>query len=85
VTVVVVIALPITLGLPAVFSSIPPLVVLAPATVALDIQIAPAVLGLPASRSVVLNGMIKSRFRLLDRALAMAPVIGMRAGRRRKG
>ena len=84
-TIIIVIAFPVALGLPAMLSAIPPLVVLTPATVALDILIAPAVFGLAAARPVSFNGVIQAGFGLFDRSLAVSPVIGMRAGRRRKG
>jgi hypothetical protein len=80
--VMVVIAVPVLLGFPTVFSSIPPLVMLLPTPLALSIQIAAAIFGLAAVLAIIMDGFIKSCLRLFDGMLAMRPVIGMGSGRR---
>lgn len=54
------IVIPILFGLPAVLFSIPPLVVLFPATLAFSVQIAAPVLGFTAVFAVIVDGFIQS-------------------------
>jgi len=73
--------LPIMFRFPAVVPSIPPLMVQAPATLALGIQISTAVIGLTTMIAVVMNGFIQFCFGLLDRMLALRPIVCMKDGR----
>jgi hypothetical protein len=67
----VMIVVPILFGLPTMFFSIPPLVVLFPATLAFGIQIATAVLGFAAVFAVIVDRFIQSSLSLFDGMLAM--------------
>lgn len=68
---------PVILCLPAMVSSIPPLMVLVPAALAFGVQVAAAIFRFPAVLAIVLNGMVESRFRFFDRVLAVRPIIGV--------
>jgi hypothetical protein len=76
--VVIVVVVPVLLGLPAMLSAIPPLVILFPATLALGVQVAAAIFGFAAVFSIRVNGMIKPGFRFFDRMLTMRTVISLR-------
>ena len=79
IVIVVRILIPIVLGLPAMFSPVPPLMIPAPTALAFGIQIVPPLLGLVTALAVLLNGSIKTRFCFLYGMLAPASiVIGMR-------
>jgi uncharacterized integral membrane protein len=71
-----VILFPIVLGLPAVFFTVPPLVIRIPATLPFGIQIAPPVFRFTAMLATFLNRSIHPYFRLFDRVLALASIIG---------
>ncbi len=75
------VVIPVLLGLPAMFFSVPPLMILIPTTSAFGVQITPAIFGLTAVLAVVADRFVQSRFRFFDRMLAMRPVISMRARR----
>jgi hypothetical protein len=67
----VVIVIPILFGLPTMFFSIPPLVVLFPATLAFGIQLATAVFGFAAVFAVIADGFVQSSLSLFDGMLTM--------------
>ncbi|MGB9490225.1 MAG: hypothetical protein WCA92_07145 [Terriglobales bacterium] len=69
--------LPVVLGFPAVFLSVPPLMIFIPAAFALGIQVAPAVVGFVAAFAMVMNCLIEPGFSLFDGVLALRPVIGV--------
>lgn len=75
VIVVIAIAVPILFGLPAVFSSIPPLVILIPAALPFRIQIPPPLLRFVAVLAILLHSSVVSRFRFFDRVLAPASIV----------
>lgn len=68
---------PIMLGFPAMIFSIPPLVILAPATLSLFIQLSPPVLGCAAVLAVVVDRFVQFCFRLFDGMLALFSFIGV--------
>lgn len=77
--IVIRIPIPIVLGLPAMFSRVPPLMVLAPTALPFGIQIAPPFVSLVTALAVLSNASIQTRFCFLDSMLAPAAiVIGMR-------
>jgi hypothetical protein len=80
--VIVMIIVPVLLGFPAVFFSIPPLMVLIPAALPFRVQIPPPLLGVVAVFAVFLDRFIEPRFCLFDRMLTLASVIrmGLRCG-----
>jgi len=71
------IGIPVVLSLPAMIFAVPPLVVGAPATFALGVQLAPPVVGLAAMFAVVVNSFVQPRLRFFNRVLAVGPVVGM--------
>jgi hypothetical protein len=71
---------PIVLSLPAMVFTIPPLVILAPATFPFGIQIPPPVIGFAAMIASIVDCLIQSGFGLFNRALAFLSVIGMHKG-----
>ena len=75
VMIVVAILVPILLGLPSVFSSIPPLMISIPATLPFRIQVPSPLLGFVAVLAVLLDRSVESRFRFFDRMLASASVV----------
>ena len=75
VMIVVVITIPVLLGLPSVFSSIPPLMIFIPAALPFRIQIPPPLLGFMAVFAILLDSSVVSRFRFFDRMLASASVV----------
>ncbi len=77
VVMIVAVMIPIVLGLPTMFSPVPPLVILTPAAFALGIKVAAAVFGCAAVLAVVGDGAVQSGLRFLDGVLAPAPVIGV--------
>jgi len=83
VIVIAVVLIPILLGLPPVFSPVPPLVILIPATLSFLIQIVSSGLGLAAVLTIPLDGSIQSRFRLFDRTLALLSMVVICARLRR--
>jgi hypothetical protein len=70
VIVIVVISIPIMLGFPAVFSPVPPLVILIPTTLPFSVQIPPPFLGLMAVLAMFFDRSVQPRFRLFYRVLA---------------
>jgi hypothetical protein len=76
--VIVMIIVPVLLGFPAVFFSIPPLMVLIPATLPFRIQIPPPLFGFVAMLAIFLDRPVVSRFRFFDRVLTLASVIRTR-------
>ena len=75
---------PVMLGFPPMVFAIPPLVIGAPASFSLGIQLPPPVFGLAAALAVIMNRLIQPRFRLFNRVLTVRSVVGMRRRRRRK-
>ena len=75
---------PVVLRLPAVVSSIPPLMMGAPATFPFGIQISPPVVGGAAVFAVIMDRMVQSRFRLLDGMLALVSFVRVHKRRRHK-
>jgi|HubBroStandDraft_6_1064221.scaffolds.fasta_scaffold08378_5 hypothetical protein len=75
VMIIVMILIPVMLGFPPVVSSIPPLVILIPATLPFCVQIASPFLGLVAVLTIFLDRPIESPFRLLDRMLALSSIV----------
>ena len=75
---------PVVFCLPAMVSSIPPLMIGAPATFPFGIQIPPPVVGGAAVVAMIMDRPIQSRFRLLDGMLALAPVVCVHERRRHK-
>jgi hypothetical protein len=75
-SVMIVILFPIVLRLPAVLFAVPPLVIRIPATLPFGIQIALPVFRFTAMVATFLNRSIQSYFRLFDRVLALAFIIG---------
>ncbi len=78
--VMIVIVIPVLLGLPTMVFSIPPLVVLIPATLTFGVQIPAAVLGLRAVVAMVMDGSVEVGLRFFDGMLAVRTFIGVRAG-----
>jgi hypothetical protein len=68
---------PIVLSFPAMIFAIPPLMILAPATLSLGIQIPPPVLGCAAVIAVVVDRFVQSYFGLFDCMLALLSFIGV--------
>jgi hypothetical protein len=77
VTIAIVIAflVPIAFGFPAMFSRVPPSVMLAPTTISFGIQIPTPFLGLVAVLAMLLDRPVQSGFRLVNRMLAPASII----------
>jgi len=73
--VIVAIAVPVLLGLPAVLSCIPPLMILIPATLPFRIQIPPPLLGFVAVLTISLDSSVVSGFRPFNRVLAPTSII----------
>ena len=65
------IVIPILLSLPAMFLSIPPLMVLFPAPLPFSVQVATPVFGLATTLTVVRDGFIQVCLCLLDGMLAL--------------
>jgi hypothetical protein len=59
------------------FFSIPPLMILIPATLPFSVQIAPASVGLRAVIAPVVDRFVQPCFRLFDRVLAPLSVVGV--------
>jgi len=78
--VVIVIVFPVLLGFPAMFLSVPPLVILIPTVSTFSDQIPAAVFGLVAVIAMVTDGSVEVDLRLFDSVLAVRPVIGVRSG-----
>jgi hypothetical protein len=77
IAVVIVIAVPIALGFPALVSSVPPLVILIPATIPFCIQIAASLRSLVAVLAILLDRLVQPCFRLADCVLAVVSIIGV--------
>ena len=75
----IVIVIPVLFGLPTMLFSIPPLVVLIPATLTFGVQIPAAALGLRAVIAMVMDGSVEVGLRFFNGMLAVRPVIGMRS------
>lgn len=75
VMIVVTILVPILLGLPSVFSSIPPLMIFIPAMLPFRNQITPPLLGFVAVLAILLDRSVKSCLRFFDRVLAPTSVV----------
>ena len=71
VIVITVISIPIMLGFPAVFFSVPPLVILVPTTLSFAVQIPTLFLGLMAVLAMFFDRSVQSGFRLFYRVLAL--------------
>ena len=56
--IVIVVAIPVLLGLPAMLVAVPPLMVRLPATLPFSVKVAPAVFGLTAVFAVVCDGAV---------------------------
>lgn len=78
------IVLPIMLGLPAMVSSVPPLMIFIPAILPFGIQISPPSIRLAAVLSPVMDRSVQSCFRFFDGMLTPGPVIGVDKRRRHK-
>jgi hypothetical protein len=72
-----IIAVPISLIAPLMRPPVIPSVVLIPAAIPLGVQIAASFRSLPASFTVLANGVVKPGFCLLNTMLAFAAVIGI--------
>ncbi len=72
------------LSLPAMVSSVPPLMITLPTMLAFGIQIPSPVLRLAAVLSFVTDRSVQSGFSFFDGVLALRPIIGMDARRRHK-
>jgi hypothetical protein len=66
------------------FSSVPPLMILAPAMFALGVQIPATIIREVAMFTLVVDGSVQSCFRLFDGMLALLPVLGVRERCRNK-
>ena len=75
--VMIVIIVPVLLGFPTMFFSIPPLVMLFPTPLALGVQITATIFGFAAVLALGMDGLVESCLRLFDRMLAMRSVIGV--------
>ncbi|HKN15624.1 MAG TPA: hypothetical protein VJX47_01685 [Candidatus Sulfotelmatobacter sp.] len=73
----IVIVIPVLFGLPTMLFSIPPLVVLIPATLAFGIQIPASALGLRAVIAMVMDGSVEVGLRFFNGMLTVRPVIGV--------
>jgi hypothetical protein len=71
-------------SLPAMVSSVPPLMITIPTILAFGIQIPSPVLRLAAVLSLVMDRSVQSGFSFFDGMLALRPIIGMDARRRHK-
>jgi hypothetical protein len=80
--ILVMIVIPSLLGFPAMFFSVPPLMVLLPAMLPLGIQIAAAVVSLRAVIAMIVDGSIQVCLRFFDGMLALRSIIGMGQWRR---
>jgi hypothetical protein len=65
------------LGLPAMVSSVPPLVIFIPAILPFGIQVSPPIIRLAAVLSPVVNRFVQSCFRLFYGVLTPRSVIGV--------
>jgi hypothetical protein len=72
------VAIPVVLGFPAMLFSIPPLMVLIPATLPLGVQIAPAIFCFSAVVPMSTDSLVESRFGVFYCVLALGSVIGVR-------
>lgn len=75
VMIVVVITIPVLLGLPSVFSSIPPLMIFIPAALPFRIQVPSPFIGFAAVLAIPLDRSIESLFRFFDRVLTPASIV----------
>jgi hypothetical protein len=75
--------LPTVRGFPAMFFSVPPLMVLIPAMLPFSVQIPPPVFSLGAVLTLVADGLVEVCFRLFDRMLTLRSVFGVSLRRRR--
>src|SRR5690348_8968628 len=83
VVVTIVVAIPVALGFPAVFSGVVPGMVLVPAALALLIQLMPPFIRLAAPLAVFADCVVEIVFSFLDGALAMLTmIVGVRIGPR---
>ncbi len=71
------VAIPAALGLPAMLFSIPPLMVLIPATLPFGVQVPAAIFCFPAVVAMVANGPVQSRFGVLHGVLTPGAIIGV--------
>jgi len=75
VMIVVVITIPVLLGLPSVFSSIPPLMIFIPAALPFRIQVPSPFIGFAAVLAIPLDRSVESLFRFFDRVLTPASIV----------
>jgi len=68
---------PIVLSLPAMVFAIPPLMILAPATLSFGIQISTPIISSAAALAVVVDRFVQSCFGLFDGVLALLSFIGV--------
>jgi hypothetical protein len=71
---------PVAIVMPAMFVTVPPSVVPAPATLAFRIQVSPPLVSLVAALAVFANRLIELDFPALDFMLALCMVVGIRCG-----
>jgi len=76
--------IPVVLGLPAMVSSVPPLMILVPAALPFGVEISPPIIGLAAVIALVVDRSVQPRLGLFDCVLALLSVIGVHQGRRYK-
>jgi hypothetical protein len=75
----VVVLVPVTLGVPAVFVLVPPAVTFAPATFADRVQFTTLVIGASAVASISFDGLVKCMLRVDDAALTAVVVFGVKS------
>jgi hypothetical protein len=75
IVIVVSVLFPIALGFPAMFSRVPPLVMLIPTTIPFGIQIPTPFLSLVAVFAMLLDRPVQACFRLFNRMLALTSIV----------
>jgi hypothetical protein len=77
----VIVLVPIALGVPAVLVFVPPLMALAPASLARNVQFAALVISLPAAASMVFNSFVQVVFGVSNALLAAVGIFCVKARR----
>jgi hypothetical protein len=76
---VVVVLVPVTLGVPAVFVLVPPAVTFTPAALAGRVQFTTLVIGMSAVASISFDGLVKCMLGVDDTALTAVVVFGVKS------
>lgn len=71
----IVVLLPIAVGMPSLVVGVPPAVIFLPAAIALRVQVTSALLSLMTPLTMLLDCLVKSRFRVFDPSLTIAMII----------